>query len=122
MRNKQPVPPTARTYESLTALLARTHPDGGTNISGALEVALESAERRFGQERTNYIDEIFFLSDGEPSGGIEDTDEILKIVRLANPNTSIRIHTVFIGDPGAPGIELLEKIAEENRGVFVRVD
>ena len=65
------------------------------------------------------IDELFVLSDGEPTTGqVTDTDEILRLVKEANKYLKVRINTVFSGT--GKGAGFLRQLAEQNDGVFVQ--
>ena len=91
---------------------------GGTNIHGALELALDVAGAEAGDSWASpAIDTIFLLSDGRPSVGLTtDPDEILAYVRERNRSAGIVIHT--IGISGAQDAYLLRNLAEQNRGVY----
>ncbi len=118
--NEKGVQPTPRTLRSLTSLLARVKPDGGTNLADALRAALAADEQIYGQLTKNKIDSIFILSDGEPSAGLKDPDEILEMVREVNAYQQIRINAIFIGESDK-GADLLASLAKESGGAFVRV-
>jgi hypothetical protein len=91
---------------------------GGTNIYGALAVALEMAGAEGGDKWSEpEIDTIFFLTDGRPSLGLTtDPDEILAFVRDLNASAGIVIHT--IGLSGAQDAYLLRSLAEQNGGRY----
>ncbi|NWF71107.1 MAG: VWA domain-containing protein [Chloroflexi bacterium] len=81
-------------------------PNGGTDINGALTAALEMAD----PERTTTI---VFLTDGLPTEGITDTDDILTNLRTTIlPN--VRIFTFGVGDD--VDTVLLDTIARDFRG------
>ncbi len=85
----------------------KTSPD--TNMSGAFEVAFARDEK---------ITQIFLLSDGEPHTGIENFDELRRMVRERNRQHA-RISTLALGlGEQFPGIVLLKGIAEDNNGQF----
>ena len=91
--------------------LDRVQPAGFTNTFAALQHVFSTPDRR--------VDEVFILSDGEPSvGPVKDPDTLLRLVRDANRYRKIRINTVFTG-VGA-GADFMAKLAEENHGEFVR--
>jgi hypothetical protein len=92
---------------------------GGTNIYGALAVALEVAGATGADEWANpEIDTIFLLSDGNASVGVTvDSDEILSYVREMNRTAGIVVHT--IGLSGAHNSYLLRSLAEQNGGTYV---
>lgn len=87
--------------DSLTA-------SGGTNINEALSVALAQF-RQYGYAR-NYI---VFLTDGLPTVGIVQPDEILANVRKANQN-KVRIFSFGVGYD--VNTHLLDRLARESRG------
>jgi DNA-directed RNA polymerase subunit L len=93
-------------------------PAGGTNIYGALKLALELAGADGGDEWSEpRIDTIFLLTDGRPSIGVTtDPQEILDFVADRNASAGIVIHT--IGLSGAQDAYLLSKLAEQNGGTY----
>ncbi len=114
-----PVKPTASSLRSLTELLSRLRPHGGTNLFDGLVQALQLQERRYGGVEAPKIDELFVLSDGQPTVGVvTDTEALLRLVREANKYAQIRIHCVFTGT--GSGAALLRSLAEQNGGVFVQ--
>ena len=117
--SKQPVPPNAASLRALTELLSQLKAHGGTNLYDGLAQALSLQQLKFGQETPSPIDELFVLSDGEPTAGaVRDPEEILRLVRTANVYLKARIHCVFAGK--GEGAEFLRKLAVENGGVFVQ--
>jgi hypothetical protein len=118
-RTRRPVRPTPSTRRSLTEALGKLRPNGGTNLYGALFESLGAEQAVFGQQSAYEVDEIFLLSDGEPTAGaVEDKDTILRLVEELNRYQNIRINTVFTGT--GVGAEFLRKLAEQNGGVFVQ--
>jgi Mg-chelatase subunit ChlD len=114
-----PVRPSPNSTRSLTELLSRLHPHGGTNLFDGLSQALQLGELKFGEQHETKIDELFVLSDGEPTAGeVRETDDMLRIVREANKYAKVHIHCVFTGT--GPGADLLRRLAAENGGVFVQ--
>ncbi len=91
---------------------------GGTNIYGALDLALDLAGADGGESgEPPVIDTIFLLSDGRPSLGLTtDADQILTHVRERNRGVGITIHT--IGLSGAQDAYLLRNLAEQNGGIY----
>lgn len=80
----------------------------GTNISGALDLAL----------RMSGISFIYVMSDGEPNGGIEDFGKLRKFIHEKNTR-NIRITTLALGlGEKFPGMRLLKAIADENGGTY----
>ncbi len=115
----QPVKAGTRSLRSLTELTSRLAADGGTNLFDGLVAALRLTEARFGEAAPAQIDELFVLSDGQPTtGAVRDPETILTLVREANRFARVRIHTVFTGN--GDGATLLRRLADENGGVFVQ--
>lgn len=114
-----PVRPTTNNTRSLTELLSRFRSHGGTNLYDGLAKALQLGELKFGEQSQTKVDELFLLSDGEPTAGeVRDPEGILQIVREANKYAKVRIHAIFTGTGN--GGDLLRRLAEENGGVFVQ--
>ena len=114
-----PQKPTSSSLRSLTELLSRFQPNGGTNLYDGLASALQLGDQRYGEQTATKIDELFLLSDGEPTAGdLQDPETMLKVVREANKYGKVRINTVFTGT--GKGGALLQRLAEENGGVFVQ--
>ena len=91
---------------------------GGTNVFDALLHILEGSQAGYGEMTVKKTDEVFVLSDGEPSvGQLINPTEILEAVREINNLRKIRINTVFAGN--GEGLEFMKKLAGENGGIFV---
>ena len=115
----QPIRPDRRSTRSLTGLLSRLNARGGTNLYAGLIAALEIDGRTYGGAEMPKIDELFILSDGDPTTGeVRDTDTICDLVKQANRYAKVRINAVFTGT--GKGAALLQRLAEENGGVFVQ--
>jgi len=83
---------------------------GGTNISEALELAINALNK----SESNNPRFIVFVTDGKPTAGQTDPAEILKIV--GNKNTKgIRIFSFGVGDQ--LNAELIDNLADQNGGV-----
>lgn len=106
------------TRQEITEVIEGLDAMGGTNIYGAMQVAFQLAGAKEGNKWVApKIDTIFLLSDGKPSVGVStDADEILSMVREANANAGITIHT--IGLSGAQDAYLLRTLAEQNGGTY----
>lgn len=114
-----PIRPSASSGRSLTELLGRLHAKGGTNLYDGLAQALQFAEMKLGEQNQVRVDEVFVLSDGEPTAGeVREPEELLTVVREANRYAKVRIHTIFTGS--GHGSDLLRRLAEENGGVYVQ--
>lgn len=114
------VPATLANVHRAAAYVRRQVPISGTAAYEALEAAFADAE----------VDSIFFLSDGQPSGGtVVDPELILADVRGWNRYRRVRIHAVSLlrGEPPAAfaGLEdptraeeFMRRLAAENDGRF----
>lgn len=81
--------------------------NGGTNINQALVTAL-------GQTLPNEVNQVIFLTDGRPTAGVTNKDDILRNVRVANTNAA----SIFVFGVGNNlGKDLLQALADENQGV-----
>lgn len=119
--NERPLHPTDRTLHGLTRDLYRPWDGKRTDYLVALDFILGADQQRFGQPTERDIQEILFLSDGEPSGiDAPTTDEVLERVRKLNRYQKVRINTVFFGSRSGGGF--MQKLAEENGGTFVHVE
>lgn len=111
-------PATEGRRKALREQLAVVEPGGGTNIWGALERALDLRSVRWGDASPAEVDEIFLLSDGEPSvGAITHTQDILDAVRESNRLRRVRIHTIYMGPSDS---SFMQQLAAENSGRYVR--
>lgn len=116
---RTPIRPGRHSTRLLTGLLSRLNARGGTNLYAGLIAALETEGRSYGDEALPKIDELFILSDGDPTTGeVRDTDSICELVQQANKYAKIRINAVFTGT--GKGAALLRRLADENGGVFVQ--
>jgi len=82
---------------------------GGTNISEAMTMALAM---NTGEAGRPYM--VIFMTDGEPTLGETDPEKLVKITKDAN-GKSARIFTLGVGFD--LNVNLLDRIAEENRGL-----
>lgn len=85
---------------------------GGTNINTALLTALE-------QTIPGEINQIIFLTDGQPTAGVTEKDAILANVRNANTNEA----SIFVFGVGFDaGKDLLQALADQNHGVATYIE
>ena len=83
-------------------------PDGETNLSDAIDLALQQ----------NEVSHIFVMSDGVPTRGIIEFPELLAHVRQRNTK-NVHIITLALGlGEKFPGIALLRALADQNDGKF----
>ncbi len=99
-----------------------------TNIYGALKAGLETKTLVYGERYGSAMDELFFLSDGEPTNGeITDVDQIAQTIEDTNKFSKVRINTVYLesfrggrGRGGNRGSRLMRRLAEGSGGKFAR--
>lgn len=87
---------------------------GGTNINDSLQQALKMFDQQPNRTRT-----IIFLTDGEASTGITNSDAIVNNFNAAN---TLKVRTFTLGVGRSVNKSLLGKIAVENRGEAVYLD
>lgn len=84
--------------------------EGGTDINAALQTALSQAQN---DRQPNRPQTIIFVTDGEPTSGVTNIDEILSNTRRAS-NTQVRLFTFGVGYD--VNTTLLDALASDNRG------
>jgi uncharacterized protein with von Willebrand factor type A (vWA) domain len=94
---------------------------GGTNINDALLEALEICENVKVIEEIDSKTEqmIIFLSDGEASSGVTDSDQIKENVREANKDLQVPIYGLAFGS-GAD-FDLIKDVSDETNGFAQRI-
>jgi Ca-activated chloride channel family protein len=97
---------TPANIKNAEAFVEQIEADGGTNIAGALEAGL----KQLSSGRLNYV---IFLTDGLPTVGVTNVDEILAMAKRAN-NARVKIFDFGIGYD--VNTHLLDKLAEQNSG------
>ena len=107
-------PATRRNIDEAVRYLDDLRPDGSTNISGALEEALDTA----GDESRMPI--VFFVTDGEPTVGERNADRIAALASRLRGRA--RVFTFGVGSD--VNSALVEQLAVDGRGTaqFVRPD
>lgn len=115
----QPVRAGQSSVRALTELLSRLRAHGGTNLGEGLQQALQVDQATLAGAAEMPIDELFVLSDGEPTTGpLQEPEAILAMVRVANQYAKVRIHCIYTGD--GRGSDLLARLAEQHGGVYVQ--
>lgn len=103
------VPATEKQRASAQEYISGLRADGGTAIYDALQRAFEDPS----------VDTIYFLSDGDPSGGlIVDPPTIRSEVARWNSARHVTIHCVAVGQDHP----LLRGLAEDSGGTYRRID
>ncbi|MCP4694564.1 MAG: VWA domain-containing protein [Desulfobacterales bacterium] len=85
---------TRSNQDKAVAMVDRFKPRGGTAIAEALLKAVEPSETRAGRARPYYV---IFLTDGRPTIGVIDDDEILDALSRAVSGRTIRVFGFGIG-------------------------
>lgn len=100
-----------RKIDALTAM-------GGTNISGALQQALEAGVPDPGDGGV-LLPQIVFVTDGQPTMGVTDPRQILELTRRLDTR-AMRIFALGVGDE--IDVPLIDDIVQQHRGArdFVR--
>lgn len=105
------LPVTQKTLKQAYSYLDSAKIHRGTNLSSALEMALEFSAST-----------VVVISDGDPTRGITDTEELLNRVRKLNRSRA-RIMAIGIGrGHSSEGIRLLTKLAQQNNGEIRLID
>jgi HEAT repeats/von Willebrand factor type A domain len=106
----------------LGTFLDSLHPQGGTNLYGALSKALDFAGRGLYDKYYGAgFDTLYVITDGAPSvGEITDKQEIRRRVREANKLRKLTIQCVTFGDKN--DTDFLRPLAEENGGRHIHIE
>ncbi len=99
-------PATSANLRDAEQFVEQIEAEGGTNIAGALETGLN----QLSSERLNYA---IFLTDGLPTVGNTNVDEVLAMAKRAN-DTRVKIFDFGVGYD--VNTHLLDKLAEQNSG------
>lgn len=121
--DRQPVAASQGNVDSAKSWLQSLPPEGETNYYGGLRAALNLDEnsREWAANFEATPDTLTFLTDGMPTQGeITDADTLLGWYTALNRYARIRTHVIAFGNKGVD-IEMLRKMAEQNRGKFVMV-
>jgi Mg-chelatase subunit ChlD len=93
-------------------------PVGGTDLQRALEIALDDLDGDAVDPSRVFAEEVFVLSDGEPSSGrFTNTDEIVAWMRAVHERSRVRVHGIYIGSGDST---LLRRLAEVTGGRYQR--
>lgn len=92
----------------------KLYASGGTNLYGSLQAALQLFDQAEGRTRT-----LIFLTDGEASSGITDSNTIIRDFNSKNTN---QVRTFTLGVGRSVNTSLLNKLAVENRGEALYLD
>ncbi|NCB38726.1 MAG: VWA domain-containing protein, partial [Erysipelotrichia bacterium] len=101
---------TADTREGALNHIRNLDAMGGTNISESLEMSINALSKSdSGNPRF-----IVFVTDGKPTAGLTDPEEILKLLAAKN-TANIRLFSFGVGDQ--LNAELIDNLAEQNGGI-----
>ena len=104
----QLLPVTAENRNVAREFIQQLYANGGTNINGSLLSALDLFDKAEGRTRT-----LVFLTDGEASTGVTDSNSIVSNFNAANTG---QVRTFTLGVGSSVNTALLNKLAIENRG------
>lgn len=111
------VPPSDSNLSSLRQRLNKVPPDGATNLFDAMEMALHLRTSEDGDRYVSPVDEIFLLSDGQPTAGkLTNPRDILDALGEVNESLQVRINTIYLGSGDSP---FLRRLASENSGRYL---
>ncbi len=111
------VPVDRGTRSALSDRLGKVDSGGGTNIYGALLAALSLGMVQSESGRSTSVEEIFLLSDGQPSSGeLTAQDAILQAIQDLNQDLQVRINTIYIGGGES---KFMRELAQQNGGMYV---
>ncbi|MCA8952557.1 MAG: VWA domain-containing protein [Planctomycetes bacterium] len=113
--------PRRATAENVDAALARVgqlEAKGGTNIAEALRVAFE-VDTPAPDDGGDWLGQIVFVTDGQPTVGITQPDQILGLSRKSDRQET-RLFALGVGDE--IDVRLIDDLVEQHRGArdFVR--
>lgn len=129
---KKLVPANEANKKSVRSFLDRLKGEPYTDLWSGIQAGLNLEKNSFASSEPPAIDTMFLLSDGAPTTGeLTEMPEILRVVTELNRYLLIRINTVFLEgqgsnmDPVARGeemgpAELMEQLANQNGGIFVK--
>ena len=90
---------------------------GGTNISGAFDVAVP----QFSVASENTANIIIFFTDGQATVGITTTNELLDHINQLIEETETNINLFTFGIGGYANEQLLSSLASQNSGLFANL-
>jgi len=113
--NSELMAATAENRKKAVEWVKRLEPLGGTDINEALLKALEMAPKTTeGSQSKRRPFMVVFLTDGEPTVGVDDPLKILKNVKDAN---TVRARLFVFGVGEEVNVKLLDRLADENHGL-----
>jgi HEAT repeat protein len=98
----------AKAREAVEKYVKTSEAAGLTNLMGVIRSALEYDE----------IDTIFILSDGAPTVGVTDHEELLREVARLNRRRKVKLNVISF-HPEPAERKLLQALSEQNYGVYV---
>jgi Ca-activated chloride channel family protein len=104
------VPGAKPNINAAVKMVEETDAEGGTNIDKALGVALAQYHAKSTGSGHPYI---VFLTDGQPTVGLTDTQTILKNVKEKNADRNVRLFVFGVGDD--VNAQFLDRLAQEHK-------
>jgi Ca-activated chloride channel family protein len=113
-----PQPATAANLDAAVSRVAALSAMGGTNISGALQQALEIAVPP-ADDGGVWLRQVVFVTDGQPTIGLTDPEQILALTRRVDTQAT-RLFALGVGDD--IDVPLIDDLVQQHRGArdFVR--
>jgi Ca-activated chloride channel homolog len=109
-------PATAGHRERMNALVEETLADGRSDISAALDAAIDMLSHPAEQA---YYRQVLLISDGQPTDGMVDAAGLAEIARDSRETRSIHVSTVSIGEDSH--FDLMAGIARQGWGFAARL-
>lgn len=115
---EKPMPATAANVDAALRKVDTLSALGGTNISGALQQALEATMPN-GDDGAVFLPQIVFVTDGQPTMGVTDPGQILELAKRVDARAT-RIFALGVGDE--IDVRLIDDLVQQHRGTrdFVR--
>jgi Ca-activated chloride channel family protein len=109
-------PAIAEHRRKMTTLIEETLADGRSDISAALDAAIEMLSEPAEQP---FYRQVLLISDGQPTDGMVDAAGLAEIARDAREQKSVHISTVSIGEDS--NADLMAGIAKQGWGFAARL-
>lgn len=109
---EQPVTANEANVTAALAMVDRLAAMGGTNISGALQQALE-ASLPAGDDAGVFLPQIVFVTDGEPTMGLTNPQQILALTKQVDKR-AMRLFALGVGDQ--IDVRLIDDLVQQHRG------
>ncbi|MCB9884534.1 MAG: VWA domain-containing protein [Planctomycetes bacterium] len=109
---EQPVAASKDNLDAAMGMVDRLNAMGGTNISGALQQALE-ANLPTGDDAGALLPQIVFVTDGEPTMGLTNPQQILALTKQLDKR-AMRLFALGVGDQ--IDVRLIDDLVQQHHG------